>query len=557
MKWLNGYRMRLLVVGCVIAIVLGGGSAEADYVFGEPMNLGPTVNSLSDEAAPSIADDGLGLFFASKRLGGEGANDLWVTVRPTTSAPWEEPANLGPTINSSSNDAGPDISANGLTLFFHSDRTGGSGGADLWVSTRNRTDDDWGEPVNLGPTVNSSQWEFSPSLSADGLSLFFASNRSGGPGGSDLWVTTRATTQDDWGSPVNLGPTVNSSYRDLDGDISAEGLSLFFLSDRPGGYGDRDLWLTTRPTHDDEWDTPVNLGPRVNTPYDDRSPCISPDGSTLYFRSNRPDGVGGNDLWQTQIEPVVDFTGDYKVNIDDLVILIEYWGQDEPSVDIGPTPLGDGVVDVADLEVLMSYWGQTFDDPHFIAHWKLDETEGMFAYDSAEENDGIVFGKPVWQPESGQEDGALEFDGVDDLIMADFVINPAHGPFSVFAWIKGGEPGQVIMSQQAGVNWLQADADGTLMTELMESGGRAAGSPLYSESLITDGNWHRVGFVWDGSQRILYADDIPVAADDQSGLDSSTGGMIIGVGRGQGSQTSSFWSGMIDDVRIYDRVVEP
>jgi len=557
MKWLNGYRMRLLVVGCVIAIVLGGGSAEADYVFGEPMNLGPTVNSLSDEAAPSIADDGLGLFFASKRLGGEGANDLWVTVRPTTSAPWEEPANLGPTINSSSNDAGPDISANGLTLFFHSDRTGGSGGADLWVSTRNRTDDDWGEPVNLGPTVNSSQWEFSPSLSADGLSLFFASNRSGGPGGYDLWVTTRATTQDDWGSPVNLGPTVNSSYRDLDGDISAEGLSLFFLSDRPGGYGDRDLWLTTRPTHDDEWDTPVNLGPRVNTPYDDRSPCISPDGSTLYFRSNRPDGVGGNDLWQTQIEPVVDFTGDYKVNIDDLVILIEYWGQDEPSVDIGPTPLGDGVVDVADLEVLMSYWGQTFDDPHFIAHWKLDETEGMFAYDSAEENDGIVFGKPVWQPESGQEDGALEFDGVDDLIMADFVINPAHGPFSVFAWIKGGEPGQVIMSQQAGVNWLQADADGTLMTELMESGGRAAGSPLYSESLITDGNWHRVGFVWDGSQRILYADDIPVAADDQSGLDSSTGGMIIGVGRGQGSQTSSFWSGMIDDVRIYDRVVEP
>ena len=557
MKWLNGYRMRLLVVGCVIAIVLGGGSAEADYVFGEPMNLGPTVNSLSDEAAPSIADDGLGLFFASKRLGGEGANDLWVTVRPTTSAPWEEPANLGPTINSSSNDAGPDISANGLTLFFHSDRTGGSGGADLWVSTRNTTDDDWGEPVNLGPTVNSSQWEFSPSLSADGLSLFFASNRSGGPGGYDLWVTTRATTQDDWGSPVNLGPTVNSSYRDLDGDISAEGLSLFFLSDRPGGYGDRDLWLTTRPTHDDEWDTPVNLGPRVNTPYDDRSPCISPDGSTLYFRSNRPDGVGGNDLWQTQIEPVVDFTGDYKVNIDDLVILIEYWGQDEPSVDIGPTPLGDGVVDVADLEVLMSYWGQTFDDPHFIAHWKLDETEGMFAYDSAEENDGIVFGKPVWQPESGQEDGALEFDGVDDLIMADFVINPAHGPFSVFAWIKGGEPGQVIMSQQAGVNWLQADADGTLMTELMESGGRAAGSPLYSESLITDGNWHRVGFVWDGSQRILYADDIPVAADDQSGLDSSTGGMIIGVGRGQGSQTSSFWSGMIDDVRIYDRVVEP
>ena len=75
--------------------------------------------------------------------------------------------------------------------------------------------------------------------------------------------------------------------------------------------------------------------------------------------------------------------------------------------------------------------------------------------------------------------------------------------------------------------------------------------------MVTDGNWHRVGFVWDGSQRLLYADDIPVAADSQSGLDSSTGGLVIGVGRGQGNQTSSFWSGMIDDVRIYDRAVEP
>ena len=134
-------------------------------------------------------------------------------------------------------------------------------------------------------------------------------------------------------------------------------------------------------------------------------------------------------------------------------------------------------------------------------------------------------------------------------------MDPEEGPFSVFAWIQGGAPGQVIISQQTGVNWLQIDADGTLMTELTKSGGRTLGVPLYSGTVITDGNWHRIGFVWDGSQRILYVDDIPVALDDQGSLGGSTGGMVIGVG--QGNQADTFWSGMIDDVRIYDRVVEP
>ncbi len=101
----------------------------------------------------------------------------------------------------------------------------------------------------------------------------------------------------------------------------------------------------------------------------------------------------------------------------------------------------------------------------------------------------------------------LEFDGIDDMIIGKFVSDPEEGPFSVLAWIQGGAPGQVIISQQGGVNWLQVDTDGTLMTELTKSGGRTLGVPPYSETVITDDNWHRVGFVWDGSQRILYVDD--------------------------------------------------
>jgi hypothetical protein len=95
----------------------------------------------------------------------------------------------------------------------------------------------------------------------------------------------------------------------------------------------------------------------------DWHPCISPDGSTLIFASDRPGGLGAFDLWQVQILPNVDFNGDGTVDIKDLEILVEYWGQNEPPVDIAPRPFGDGVVDVKDLEVLMNYWGQDVRQP--------------------------------------------------------------------------------------------------------------------------------------------------------------------------------------------------
>ena len=253
--------------------------------------------------------------------------------------------------------------------------------------------------------------------------------------------------------------------------------------------------------------------------------------------------------------PVIDFNGDGRVAIDDLLRLIESWGENDPDTDIAPQPFGDDIVDGSDLELFMSYWGQEVPDPTLLAHWKLDETEGIRALDSAGENDGIVLDSPLWQPEGGRINGALEFDGMDDVILAEYVLNPEEGPFSVFAWIKGGAPGQVVLAQQTGVNWLQVDTDGTLMTELRTAGGRRAGAPLYSETVITDGNWHRIGFVWDGAQRMLYVDDVPVALDSQNDLAGASGGLVLGAGAD--NQPGSFWCGMIDDVRIYDRVVVP
>ena len=253
----------------------------------------------------------------------------------------------------------------------------------------------------------------------------------------------------------------------------------------------------------------------------------------------------------------VDLNGDFIVDIEDLIILIEFWGTDEPMCDIAPRPFFDGIVDVLDLELLMSYWGQEIPPPELIAYWKLDETEGDIAYDSVGEHDGTLNGEPLWQPEGSMVDGAIELDGIDDYISTPFVIDPADGPLSVFAWIKGGAPGQVILSQKEAVDWLLADpSDGKLMTALSKpAGGRIPPTPLVSESIITDNAWHRIGLTWDGSSRTLYVDDVEVATDAQGTLEGSTGGLYIGAGKNL--EAGSFFSGLIDDVKIYNRAVIP
>jgi len=255
--------------------------------------------------------------------------------------------------------------------------------------------------------------------------------------------------------------------------------------------------------------------------------------------------------------PSPDLNGDFVVNIEDLALLVEHWGQNDPTCDIAPPPFGDGIVNDLDLERLMSYWNQVLDDPTLIAHWALDEAEGAVAYDSAGVNDASIIGEPVWQPDGGLVDGALQLDGVGDYVITGAVANPADGPISVLAWIKGGAPGQVVLSQIGGVNWLRTDPlEGNLMTELT-SPDRRFGGPMLSQTNVTDGEWYRIGLVWDGSYRHLYVDGVEVAKDATalSGLEGSGGGLYLGVG--STLAPGSFFSGLIDDVRIYNRAVKP
>jgi hypothetical protein len=155
---------------------------------------------------------------------------------------------------------------------------------------------------------------------------------------------------------VNLGPTVNSPAWEGGPTISADGLALCFWSDRPGGYGLNDLWLTTRKAIHEGWGTPVNLGPMVNTPAYEDPGSISADGRLLFFDSDRSGGVGGDDLWQVPIVPIVDLNADGKVNEEDVAMMMrQQWGQADPRCDIAPMPWGDGIVNDEDLAVLLKH----------------------------------------------------------------------------------------------------------------------------------------------------------------------------------------------------------
>ncbi|MHC4540480.1 MAG: LamG-like jellyroll fold domain-containing protein [Planctomycetota bacterium] len=541
--------MVVLVFGIISEAV------RADFTFGDPVDVESVIPALDNtyDAIDCFSRDGLEMFIDSNRSDSYGNYDIYVLRRDSQDAQWSTAENLGPAVNSADQDAFSFISDDGLTLYFNSNRPGGEGSHDIYMTRRATRNDPWSEAQNMGSNINSAAADAEPWISPDGLEFYFASYRSGGYGASDIYVARRATPNDAWGVPVNLGPTVNSAYWDEWLSLSPDGLLLLFSdhqiagSFRPGGYGRADMWMARRANTSKPWQSPVNLGPIVNGSAHDGAPRLSLDGRTLYFWSDRS-GSWGN--YRSPIIPIVDLNGDGQVDDNDAACINDRWGTDDPLCDIGPMPWGDGVVDDQDLAVLNEHMGEKC-DPTLVAHWALDEAEGNTAHDSAGNCDAFVMGGPSWQPGQGQVGGAILLDGVDDCVIAALSLNPAEGPFCVFAWVKGGASGQTVVSEPMRSNWLMVDAEGRLMTQLMSAS--AGGGPLQSPAIITDGEWHRIGFVWDGSNRILYVDDVTVAEDAQESLPGSGNGLYIGT---DGNMTpSTFWSGLIDDIRVYNRVI--
>jgi acyl-CoA thioesterase-1 len=272
-----------------------------------------------------------------------------------------------------------------------------------------------------------------------------------------------------------------------------------------------------------------------------------------------PDGIhpnaDGARLMAEAIFPLStpDLNEDGIVNAADMCIIIDHWGENYFLYDVGPAPFGDDIIDVQDLVLLSEY---LFTYPGAVAYWKLDETEGDIAHDSVYDCNGTLIGEPLWRLTGGIVAGALQFDGVDDYISTDFVLNPEEGAFSAFAWIKGGTPGQVVLSQMGKANWFSSDpSEGKFITELVPPTTRSPLPPLVSETRITDGNWHHIGFVWDGSHRTLYVDDVMAAEDVQKNMASSNNGLYIDADKNLDAGT--FFSGLIDDVRIYNVALFP
>jgi serine/threonine protein kinase/Tol biopolymer transport system component len=267
-------------------------AADMGLIFGTPENLGPIVNSTDWEGVFDISSDGLELYFGSDRPGGRGDWDLWVTTRSAVAEPWQPPVNLGMPLNTLHGEGAPCISHDGLTLYFGSGRPGGVGEWDIYASTREAIEASWGDPVNLGAVINSVSDESSPSITPDGLTLYFQSKRLGGEGGVDLYVTTRSSPSNSWSPAVNLGPTVNHPGHDNFPCISDDGLRLYFSHYFPNTV---ELWVTTRASLADPWSLPVDLGLVAVTPR------FSPDGSVMYIGSNKYSGYGAADLFQVPV----------------------------------------------------------------------------------------------------------------------------------------------------------------------------------------------------------------------------------------------------------------
>jgi hypothetical protein len=214
------------------------------------------------------------------------------------------PENLGGVINTAAAEQHPTISKDGLSLYFASDRTGTMGGLDLWVSRRASVDDPWTTPVNLGSNINSALTDLAAGFSRDGHSMYYHSAGRAGCGAADLFVSRRQDKKDDlgWEPAENLGCAINTSFEDAGPTLwtdDADVTTMMFNSARPGGPGGLDIYQTTRVGDDGAWSAPV-LVSELSGPFRDTRVTISRDMLTLVISSDsqgRVGGQGGQDLW--------------------------------------------------------------------------------------------------------------------------------------------------------------------------------------------------------------------------------------------------------------------
>jgi len=274
-----------------VVIMMPSAGASRGWGWSEPVNIGPTINTPFDDSGPAVAKDGLVLYFQTNRPLGGANCDIWVAQRESVHHEWDWPERLDA--------VSTEICENSVSLArdeHHLYFTRAPG--DIWVSYRRDVRDPfgWGEPVRLGPTINTDTASESTARhfasAKHGISqLYFFSNRPGGLGDADIYVADLV------GTPPQPVTVLNSPQIDAGAVLSRNGLEIFFHSTRPG-VGGRDIWTARRNSIFESWSPPENLA-SVNSVSEELFPALSSDDDTLFFASTRPGGHGGNDIYVT------------------------------------------------------------------------------------------------------------------------------------------------------------------------------------------------------------------------------------------------------------------
>ncbi|MDX2189254.1 MAG: OmpA family protein [Bacteroidota bacterium] len=269
----------------------------------EILPLSTEVNTEYHEYAPAINEDQSQMIFTSRRSGGVSANkdvdndyfeDIYIAKK--VNGKWLPAKNIGLTINSPTHDGSIGFSADGKILFIYKPSNGG----DIFYSSR-INDSTWGEPINMGAPINTKYNEPSVCISKDGNTLFFASNRTGGFGGMDIYKCEK-TIEGKWGPAINLGSTINTEYDEDSPYITPDGKYLYLSSKGHFGMGEYDIYKSAWNNSTKTWSKPENLGYPINSPDNDIYFVIAGDNKTAYYASAKSGSLGGNDIFVINLE---------------------------------------------------------------------------------------------------------------------------------------------------------------------------------------------------------------------------------------------------------------
>lgn len=264
----------------------------------KPVNMGSGINSSENEYLPVITADEAMIIFTRQTNRNE---DFYTSIKQN--GVWSKAEYLSKEINTYNyNEGAQCISPDGNYLFFTGcNRPDGAGRCDIYISRREGNG--WSKPFNIGPPVNTSGWESQPSISADGKTLYFVSTRQGGYGGYDIWKT-ELTSNGTWTIPQNLGPEINTEYDEQSPFIHPDDESLYFSSNGWPGFGNKDLFVSRKIFIDGKhksWKKPENLGYPINTFREESGLSISSNGRLGFFASNQKEGFGGLDIYSFEL----------------------------------------------------------------------------------------------------------------------------------------------------------------------------------------------------------------------------------------------------------------